>query len=129
VKIFISESDRQNAFRLALNNIARFYNIPNWETEQFQSIYDSLKDKPIFNELKEYFKAYNNWFAFYERIKKIEQETGKEHYLTNEERHELSGLIQKRKDTLDTLQNKFDELQFEKFKKDKGLDDVKGIIF
>ena len=129
-KVFISESDRQNAFRIALTNIARFFNISNWELENNQALYNKIEllDYPIVKLLQNYFKAYNNWFNFYEEIKKNENTTGQRHELTNEEKNKLAELISNRENTLNALQTEFDKLQFEKFKKDNGLENVNGII-
>lgn len=128
--VFISENDRQNAFRVALINLARFFNIPNWEYENNQVLYNKLKrvNNPVVKLLQEYFIAYDKWFKFYAKIKKIEAETNQRHDLTDAEGMELAELINNRERSLNTLQIKFDELQFEKFKKSHGLENVDGII-
>lgn len=129
-KVFISEKDRQNAFRVALINLARFFKIPDWEYEDNQTLYNKIKvvTHPIVQLLQNYFTAYNKWFQFYERIKKIETERAIAYDLTEKDRNELSELIQKRQETLDILQAKFDDLQFERFKEEHGLGNVDGII-
>jgi hypothetical protein len=129
IKVFISENDRQNAFRIALINLARFFNIPNWEYLDNQTLYETLisLNNTVVKLLKDYFKAYNAWFEFYVKIKKIESKSGTVHSLTTPEEEELSALIQNRESTLNALQKEFDKLQFEKFKIEHGLEDVGGI--
>ncbi|MFA6924831.1 MAG: hypothetical protein WC223_11335 [Bacteroidales bacterium] len=130
VKVFISENDRQNAFKIALTNLARFFNIPNWEYDDNQALYNKIEllNITIVKFLQDYFKAYNEWFNFYERIKNIENTTGQGYNLTDTERNELDELIKNRENTLNSLQEEFDKLQFEKFKKENGLENVDGII-
>ncbi len=130
MKVLINESDRQNAYRIALTNLARFFGIPNWEYEDNKTLYGKIKEvnDPIIDLLKKYFKAYNEWFGFYARIKEEETKTGQERDLTKEERNELAGLIKNRDSTLNALQTKFDELQFDRFKKSHGLGNIDGII-
>ena len=127
--VFISEKDRQNAYRVALVNLARFFSIPNWEFDNNQTLYDKLKlvANPIVDLLKKYFSAYDNWFDFYMEIKEKETDTSMMYELNEKEREKLSELIQKRQDTLNALQAKFDELQFDQFKRLQGFEDVDGI--
>jgi hypothetical protein len=130
MKVFISETDRQRAIRIAIVNIAKFYGIQKPDTRSNQSLYNEIQasGQPIFLQLKEYIEAYNNWFSFYERIKKIEEANDREHDLTEVERTELSTLIQRRQEKLNALQEAFDKLQFENFKRSNGLGNVDGII-
>ena len=128
--VFISEIDRQNAFRVALINVARFYNVPNWEYDDNKTLYDKLMvlNYPIIQLLRNYLLAYNKWFDFYSKLKQVETKEGKRHDLNAEEKIVLGSLIENREHTLNVLQTKFDELQFEKFKKINGLENVDGII-
>lgn len=127
--VFISEKDRENAFRIALKNLGRFFNIPNWEYDDNQTLYNKIKNikSPIIPLLQSYFKAYDEWFKFYERIKKIESNEGQPYPLTHEEKMDLGSLIQNRENTLNSLQEKFDELQFQRFKESHGLGNIDGI--
>ena len=134
MKIFISESDRQNARKTALMNIANFFNIPNWDNKTNNELINelgNLKNKSaidIIKLMKEYFKAYDEWFLFYQKFKKIEQKSKKEYILNDKEQLELSGLIEKREVTLNALQEKFDELQLSKFNRKTFGKNISGII-
>ena len=134
MKIFISESDRQSAHGIALKNIARFFNIMDWETKTNDELLkdvSSLKDKSaitIVKLLKEYFTAYNEWFSFYQERQKIEEKKGEEYNLTSQESSELFKLIKKRESTLNALQQEFDELQLSKFNRDAFGKDIHGKI-
>ncbi len=134
MKIFISEADRQSARRIALKNIARFFNIPDWESktnEDLQKDIFSLKDEPaidIIKLLNEYFKAYDDWFSFYQIRKKTEQNTKKEYNLNEKEQLELVDLIKKREGTLNVLQEKFDELQLSNFNRKTFGKNISGIV-
>ena len=129
-KVFISEKDRQNAFRVALINLARFFKIRSWEYKDNQILYNEIKtiNNPIVKLLQDYFAAYNKWFEFYMQIKKNEMEIGVGYDLSEKDRKKLSELIQKRQETLNALQVKFDELQFERFQQEHGLGNIDGII-
>ena len=134
MKIFISEADRQSARRIAIKNIARIYGLSDWESkpneELLNEIY-SLTEQSAINIsalLKNYFKAYDNWFAFYQQRRKIETESGTEYNLNDNEQIELADLIMKRQTALDTLQEKFDELQLSKFNSQTFGNDISGII-
>jgi len=117
MKIFISEADRQSARRIALKNIARFFNINEWQSKSNDDLIEdiaALKDKDaiaIDKLLKQYFKAYDEWFAFYQKRKPIKNETEAEYNLSSKDQKELDVLIGKRQNALDDLQKKFDELQ------------------
>lgn len=128
--VFISERDRQDAFRLALINLAMFYGIPDYEYDNNQTLFKKLEqlDPPIFSLLKEYLEAYDSWFGFYKDIKEVEEKSGIVMNLTELQQSELTALILNRENTLEALQTKFDELQFEKFKKSQGLDNIDGKI-
>jgi|GEM_PF-3947832 hypothetical protein len=134
MKIFISEADRQSARRIALKNIARFFDISDWESktnEDLQRDIYSLTDisaLEIIKLLKEYFKAYDEWFLFYQERKKNEEKQGEEYYLTSKEKLELGKLINKREKSLNALQLKFNELQLLKFNRKTFGDDISGII-
>ena len=119
MRVIIDETDKHNLYRVALRQVCKLYNIPNWEYETNQTLYDLIKSKKysIFTDLKKYLKALDNWFAFYARIKQIEDKSGVEYDLTIEEQKELGELIRKRQKTLSVLQKKFDTLTFEQFKK------------
>ncbi|HVA98101.1 MAG TPA: hypothetical protein VNG53_04335, partial [Bacteroidia bacterium] len=120
--------------RIALINLARFFNIPNWEYDDNKTLYDkiiSLKGSDailIVELLKKYFTAYNEWFDFYVKIKDIETQTGQAYSLTNKEKDELSELIKNREGSLNILQTKFDELQLGKFNVSHGLGNIDGKI-
>jgi hypothetical protein len=132
MKIFISEADRQSARRIALKNISRFYNVPDWESKDNGELLNDLSvlnDKSpivIFNLLTEYFKAYDEWFSFYQKRNKTENEA--EYNLTSSEQNELEKLINKRQKTLDALQKKFDELQLSKFNSQKFGNNISGTV-
>lgn len=134
MKIFISEADRQSARRIAIKNIARFYNLPNWEskpTDELLTEISALKEKSavaIFKRLNKYFEAYDEWFEFYQKRRKIETESGTEYNLNNIEQAELTGLINKRQSALEALQGKFDELQGSKFNVEHFGKDIPGVI-
>ncbi len=134
MKIFISESDRQSARRIALKNIARFFNIKNWETktnEELHNELNSLKDKSaiqIICLLKEYFTAYDKWFEFYQKQKMIEEQKGEEINLNNVEQKELNDLINKREDTLNALQEEFEELQLSDYNRKTFGNDILGTL-
>jgi hypothetical protein len=129
-RIFISERDRENAFRIALKNLGQFFKIENWEYDDNQTLYNKLKElnDPIVKLLQNYFKAYNEWFKFYEKIKEIETIKGQAYNLSENEKAELAELIKARQNTLDALQEKFDELQLKRFNNIHGLGNIDGII-
>ncbi len=127
--VFISEKDKENAFRIALKTLGRFFNIPDWEYDDNLNLYNKIRNinSPIFPLLQSYFKAYDEWFKFYERIKLIETKEGQSHALTSQEKNELGNLINNRENALNLLQEKFDELQFQRFKESTGLGNIDGI--
>jgi hypothetical protein len=133
MKIFITETDRQNARSVALRNLARFFGVDNWEIKNNKELLDDLSTlrertaTGIMKLLREYFDAYDNWFKFYEEKKKVEEKTGIEYDLTDTERKKLNGLIQKRENSLNALQQKFDELQ-QRFNQEKFGSKISGII-
>ena len=131
MKVFISERDRQIAFRTAFSVLARFYNIPDWEYDDNQVLYNKLitvNDDIIVRLLRDYINAYNRWFNFYMGIKEIETKTGSFHSFNDNEKQNLSVLINNREGALNALQNRFDELQLARFNKAHGLGNVDGII-
>ena len=134
MKIFISEIDRQTARRVALRNIARFFGIPDWENKdnnELLSELSGLKIQPaiiITNLLNVYFKAYDDWFSFYQKRKKIEDEKNEEYELNEKEHLELAELIKNREETLNALQEKFDMIQLQKLNKEKFGNNISGII-
>jgi hypothetical protein len=134
MKIFISEADRQSARRIAIKNIARFFNLPDWESKPNEELYNDiavLTDKSavsLFKLLKEYFEAYDKWFTFYQRRKKLGNETWTEYDLSSKEQKELHELINKRQSTLNALQEKFDELQLSKFHQQTFGNGISGIV-
>ena len=124
MKIFISEEHRQNARSVALRNIAKFFEIPDWDLKNNDQLYNDISSLTtiknaviIFNLLKDYFKAYDDWFDFYQVLKKQEQKANKEIFLNDKQKIQLSGLVEKREVALNTLQEKFDELQLTNFNK------------
>jgi hypothetical protein len=125
MNIHITEQDRQNTFRVALKNIAEFYNV--YKPETNQEIYDRLKTMDVtgFIQLKEYLQAYNNYFNFYKNI----NEKSKEYELTSEERTQLNALIKNRFDASDAFQKYMDDLKFEKFKKIHGIEGGSELVF
>ena len=135
MKIFISEADRQSAQRIAIKNIARFFNLKDWEFKPNEELINDLSVLPdkaavaIFKLLKEYFKAYDEWFTFYQQPKKIENENLTEYNLNSKEQKELDELINKRQSALNALQGKFDELQLSKFNKQTFGNDISGVVY
>ena len=97
MKVFISEADRQNAKRIALVNIAKFYGIPDWQNDDNVKLEKKVlaHTNPLNAPLQEYFAAYDAWFNFYMGIKQKEEKSKEEHELDDKEREKLSGLIQK----------------------------------
>ncbi len=77
MKIFISENDRQNAKSVALKNLARFFNIREWEYKQNAELYEELSylstnyATTIMELLNAYFIAYDHWFKFYDEKRQI----------------------------------------------------------
>jgi len=134
MKIFISETHRQNARRIALQNIARFFKISEWEFKSNEELLEdlsSLKNKDtisIIKLLKKYFEAYDAWFSFYQKRKKLEEETGEEYRLKVKEHLQLDKLILDRENTLNALQQKFDELQLSEFNRKNFGTDISGIV-
>jgi sulfur relay (sulfurtransferase) DsrC/TusE family protein len=106
MKIFISEADRQSAKRIALKNIARLYNLQDWDSKSNDELFNEIsllteESAITINKLlKEYFKAYDEWFAFYQQRKKIQKESGTEYNLSNKDQKELSELINRRKNLM-----------------------------
>lgn len=135
IKVFISEDDRQYAFRIALLNLVRFFNIPYNENDNNNMLYEKInssdniiiKKSNIKKLLEDYFCAYDQWFNFYARKKEIEFKTNQPLILSNDEKIELDSLINNRESSLNALQIEFDKLQFEEFKKKHGLENVEGI--
>lgn len=133
MKVFISELDRQNARRIALMNLANFFNIQNWETKSIEVLSKDLENltspqaKEMVGLLKEYFKSYDEWFMFYQKIKKREQKENREIELSDNERLELLDLSTKREGSLKTLQERFDELQLDRFNKKVFNKKISGI--
>jgi hypothetical protein len=111
--ITISEFDRNNAFRAAIWNVAKFHNIPNCDYKANQELYYEIiaLDSPLLNSLTNYLEAYDKWFKFYIERKKIEDETKQEYFFSNSEKATLSELIAERQDTLQKLQSDYDELK------------------
>jgi len=122
MRIFISESDRQNAKRITLMSLANFFNITNCDfteigasqIEQFYKCLTNLNTREA-NEtvslIKTYFNAYDEWFNFYKNAKDKEIASGKDYYFTTEEQITLSKLIKEREESLNALQKMFEELQ------------------
>lgn len=120
MKIFISEIDRQNAQSIALKNIARHFNIADWEfktNDELKSDLNNLINADavrITQLLYNYFAAYDEWYNFYRSKKEVEVEQKIDYELSNEEKQELQGLIDGRETTLKQLQEEFDALQVHK---------------
>jgi hypothetical protein len=135
MNIFISEADRQSARRIAIKNIARFYNLSDWEVKPNDELLDEIygleeNSAVVISELlKNYFSAYDEWFDFYQQRKKIETENGTEYIINSNEKKELGELINNRQNALDALQKKFDELQLSKFNSQTFGTDISGIIY
>jgi len=135
MRIFISEADRQNARRIALINIARFFNISDWDTKSSDELFNDISalnnnDESatnIIRLLNDYFTAYDKWFHFYEKHKIEEDKTGSEHAFSEQEQQELSELIQNRQNTLDALQQNFDDLQIRRFNREHFGNELSGI--
>jgi hypothetical protein len=131
MKIFISEIDRLNAKNVALKNISRYFDIPDWEfktNEDLKQALDNLhtSDADNINKLlNDYFEAYDKWFDFYQRIRVLKSDS--EYELNTLELQELQDLINKREQTLTTLQNEFDNLQLQKFNIDRFGKEISGI--
>ena len=134
MKIFISEADRQSARRIAIKNIARFFNLPDWEIKPNDDLLkdiSKLSDKSavaVFKLIDDYFKAYDEWFMFYQNRKKREDNNSTEYILNSKEQKELDELINKRQGALNALQEKFDELQLSKFNKQTFGNDISGTV-
>jgi hypothetical protein len=133
MRIFITESDRQNAKKFALMSIARFYNINDYNfmeigdsnIEGFFKILGEINESStteIISLTRAYFNAYDELFLFCQKVKKKEQATKKKFFINEEEKlkekqdqqkqeKQLSILIEKREVSLQTLQEKFDEIQ------------------
>jgi len=130
MKIFISETDRQNAKRVALRNLARFFDIPNWEHKENDELFNDLSSlntetsKSVMMLLNVYFTAYDDWFEFYEEKRRIEQQPGSEYELNDREKEVLVNLINRREDSLKALQERFDELQIQKYNRGKFGGDI-----
>lgn len=134
MKIFISEIDRQNARSVAIKNIARHFNIPDWEFESNDNLKNQIDniDNPdaiaIIRLLNNYFTAYDNWYNFYQEKKAKETQQEEEYELNIEEQQELQELITRREATLAELQTEFDRLQLQRFNRNQFGADINGII-
>lgn len=117
MKIFISEHDRQNAYRAAILNIAKLYDIKYPDFKSNFELYDELRhlDCELWIPLNDYIRAYDRWFEFYQTIKtvqnKMENKTISEYHLTPAEEQELIGLINEREEKLDSLQQLYNKLR------------------
>lgn len=117
MKIFISETDRQNARDVALKNIARFFRVHGWDSKPNDELEEEINalETPNVSNLKQslqnYFKAYDEWFNFYQEKKAIEQQQEEEYILDSAEQSELQQLIENRERALAELQNEFDRLR------------------
>lgn len=131
MNIVISEVDRQNAKNIALKNIARFFDIQDWEIKSNSQLEDDIYSLPqesaveISKLLKAYFQAYDDWFTFYQ-TKKTDREKDI-HIITANEKEELTNLILNRNKTLNELQDFFEDLQIRKFNFDVFGTDLKGV--
>ena len=131
MKIFISEIDRLNAKNVALKNISRHFNVPNWEYKTNEELKEALNnlhshDADKINKLlNNYFEAYDKWYNFYQRISTLKLDSDYE--LDSLELQELQDLINNREQTLTTLQNEFDNLQLQKFNIDRFGKEISGI--
>ncbi len=102
-----------NVKRTALERLANFFKIPNWNIKSNDEIMgelDSLTDhqaETIMMLLKNYFKAYDAWVEFYQNIKKED----KKYFLTDKQQSDMQALIKKREVELNKLQEEFDQLQ------------------
>ncbi len=134
MKIFISEIDRQNSRSVALKNIARFFGIENWEFKTNEELNKDIVTSDIPNALtirqllQNYFRAYDEWFKFYQNKKAIEQQQEEEYILNAEEQLELQVLIENRERTLGELQSEFDRLQLQKINQDQLGTDINGML-
>lgn len=133
MKIFVSEIDRQNARAVALRNIARYFGIEGWEyklndrlKEEIENLENNEANR-LSRFLLDYFRAYDDWFDFYQKKKAIEVDTGLEYELNDAEKEELAVLIDRRENTLEELQREFDRLQLQKFNRD-NIGNVSGNI-
>ncbi len=132
MNIFISENDRQNARSVALKNIARFFNINNWEyksNDELKIDLESLRNDnaiEIVKLLNEYFFAYDEWFKFYQTRKSEEVNENNDNELTHAEKEQLRQLIERRESTLTNLQNEFDRLQLIAFNRSRFGADLTG---
>ena len=117
-----------------MKNIAKFFEIPEWEFQTNDKLYEILKSRKdtdskfIFKLLSEYFSAYDEWFSFYQKRQKIEKTNGIV-YITKGDELKLDKLIKERENTLNRLQSKFDELQVKKFNIKSFGKDIPGIIY
>ena len=134
MKIFISEVDRQNAKNVALKNLARYFNILDWESKSNDELKHELDNlhsaeaNSIIPLLNDYFNAYDRWFNFYKKRKAIEANREDDYELNDLEQEELQKLINNRENTLDQLQREFDGLQLGRFNRSQFGTDLTGII-
>ena len=134
MKIFISEIDRENARNVALKNIARYFNIRDWEYKSNDELKQELDNlhtaeaNSIIQLLNDYFTAYDHWFNFYQKRKAIEVNRETDYELSDVEQRKLQELINERENTLDRLQREFDGLQLRRFNRNQFGADLTGII-
>ena len=116
MKIFISEVDRQNAKNVALKNLSRYFDIPDWEYKSNDDLKHELDNlhsaeaSRIIPLLNDYFTAYDLWFNFYQKRKAIQANREEDYELNDLEQRELQELINERENTLNRLQREFDGL-------------------
>ena len=113
MRIFISEYDRYNAFRVALLVTANFHDIPYYEYKSNLELIEALKiyKSPLLSYLEKYFVNYDNWFNFYQERKKNEEQEDRDYDLNNYEKETLRDLSDKREKSLQELQEAFNELR------------------
>lgn len=116
MQVFITDTDRQSAKRIALKNLSRFFNVEDWDSKTNAELYaDLLKNKQaksINPLLTEYFKAVDEWYGWYVTNGKIT--AGRK--LTDKENKEFRRVIENKEVALCALQQKFDAMQLDKLK-------------
>ena len=113
MKIFISEYDRQNAYRAAILNIAKLHNVQHTDFKSNYELYEEvvILNSPLLTALNSYLNVYDKWFDFYQKFKKIETERDIDYKFNDIEKNGLAELITNRQNALDELQRQYDALR------------------
>lgn len=117
MKIYFSESDRQNAQRIVLRNFGQFFEIPNWDSKENEQLLEEISDlkskeaKQLLKLYINYKSAYDEWYQFYLEKMKIENQTGQEYVLNENDTSILHQLITKREFAFNRLKEQLNEFQ------------------